>query len=155
MSRRRPALFRGPHFEDVIILLCVRWCLRYSLTYRDLEEMMAERNLSVDHVTIWRWVQRLRAGFESANAPRTPPPQSVLEGRRNVCEGVRPLGLPVSRRRFCWRDNRVHVVAKARLDRREAVPTARIIRRRTASASDQRRWSSGIRQCGCRIEADQ
>jgi transposase-like protein len=42
----------------VIILLCVRWYLRYSLTYRDLEEIMAERNLSVDHVTIWRWVQR-------------------------------------------------------------------------------------------------
>ena len=32
--------------------------LRYSLTYRDLEEIMAERGLSVDHVTIWRWVQR-------------------------------------------------------------------------------------------------
>ena len=58
MSQRRPALFRGRHFEDVIILLCVRWYLRYSLTYRDLEEIMAERNLSVDHVTIWRWVQR-------------------------------------------------------------------------------------------------
>ena len=57
MTRRRPALFRGRHFEDVIILLCVRWYLRYSLTYRDLEEIMAERNLSVDHVTIWRWVQ--------------------------------------------------------------------------------------------------
>jgi len=58
VSRKRPALFRGRHFEDVIILLCVRWYLRYSLTYRDLEEIMAERNLSVDHVTIWRWVQR-------------------------------------------------------------------------------------------------
>ena len=58
MTRRRPALFRGRHFEDVIIVLCVRWYLRYSLTYRDLEEIMAERNLCVDHVTIWRWVQR-------------------------------------------------------------------------------------------------
>jgi transposase, IS6 family len=58
VTSRRPALFRGRHFEDVIILLCVRWYLRYSLTYRDLEEIMAERNLSVDHVTIWRWVQR-------------------------------------------------------------------------------------------------
>ena len=48
MTRRRPALFRGRHFEDVIILLCIRWYLRYSLTYRDLEEIMAERNLSVD-----------------------------------------------------------------------------------------------------------
>jgi transposase-like protein len=57
VTRKRPALFRGRHFEDVIILLCVRWYLRYSLTYRDLKEIMAERGLSVDHVTIWRWVQ--------------------------------------------------------------------------------------------------
>ena len=39
-------------------MLCVRWYLRFSLSFRDLEEMMAERNLRVDHVTIWRWVQR-------------------------------------------------------------------------------------------------
>jgi transposase-like protein len=38
-----------------VLTLCY---LRYSLTYRDLEEIMTERNLSVDHVTIWRWVQR-------------------------------------------------------------------------------------------------
>lgn len=57
MTKNRPALFRGRHFEDVIITLCVRWYLRYSLSYRDLEEMMAERGLVVDHVTIWRWVQ--------------------------------------------------------------------------------------------------
>src|SRR4029450_8780636 len=56
--QKRPALFPGRHFEDAIILLCVRWYLRYSLAYRDLEEIMAERGLSVDHVTIWRWVQR-------------------------------------------------------------------------------------------------
>jgi hypothetical protein len=52
VTRRRPALFRGRHFEDVIIFLCVRSYLRYSFTYRDLEEIMAERNLPVDHVTI-------------------------------------------------------------------------------------------------------
>ena len=54
MTRKRPALFRGRHFEDVIIVLCVRWYLRYSLTYRDLEEIRAERKVSVDHATIWR-----------------------------------------------------------------------------------------------------
>ena len=58
LTKNRPALFRGRHFEDGIILLCVRWYLRYSLSYRDLEEITAERGLSVDHVTIWRWVQR-------------------------------------------------------------------------------------------------
>jgi IS6 family transposase len=56
--QNRPVLFRGRRFEDVIIILCVRWYLRYSLSYRDLKEIMAERGLSVDHVTIWRGVQR-------------------------------------------------------------------------------------------------
>lgn len=50
--------FKWRHFEAEIILLCVRWYLRYPLSYRDLEEMMAERRLSVDHTTIYRWVQR-------------------------------------------------------------------------------------------------
>lgn len=55
MRRERPALFKGRHFEAEIIVLCVRWYLRYPLSLRQLEEIMAERNLSVDHVTIWRW----------------------------------------------------------------------------------------------------
>ena len=46
--------FKWRHFEAEIILLCVRWYLRYSLSYRDLEEMMAERGLRVDHTTIYR-----------------------------------------------------------------------------------------------------
>ena len=58
MRKNRPVLFRGRHFEDEMIVLCVRWYLRYSLSYRDLEEIMAERGLAVDHSTIWRWVQR-------------------------------------------------------------------------------------------------
>src|SRR5690242_1821004 len=58
MRKTRPPLFRGRHFEDQIIILCVRWYLRYCLTYRDLEELMAERGLSVDHSTIARWVLR-------------------------------------------------------------------------------------------------
>jgi transposase-like protein len=49
--------FKWRHFEAEIILLCVRWYLRYALSYRDLEELMAERGLHVDHTTIFRWVQ--------------------------------------------------------------------------------------------------
>ncbi len=56
MTKTNP--FKWRHFESEIILLCVRWYLRYSLSYRDLEEMMQERGLSVDHTTIYRWVQR-------------------------------------------------------------------------------------------------
>ena len=50
-------LFKWRHFQAEIILLCVRWYLRYPLSYRDLEEMMLERGLHVDHTTIYRWVQ--------------------------------------------------------------------------------------------------
>jgi transposase, IS6 family len=53
----RPSPFKWRHFEAEIILLCVRWYLRYALSYRDLEELMAERGLHVDHTTIYRWVQ--------------------------------------------------------------------------------------------------
>jgi len=49
--------FKWRHFEPTIILLCVRWYCRYQLSYRDLEEMMRERGLIVDHTTVWRWVQ--------------------------------------------------------------------------------------------------
>ncbi len=41
----------------IIILLCVRWYLRYSLSYRNLSEMMLQRGLTVDHATVYRWVQ--------------------------------------------------------------------------------------------------
>ena len=39
-------------------MLAVRWYLRYGLSYRDVEELLAERGITVDHVTIYRWVQR-------------------------------------------------------------------------------------------------
>ena len=56
MRVSRSALFRGRHFGDEIIVLCLRWYLRYPLSYRNLEEMMAERGLKLDHSTIARWV---------------------------------------------------------------------------------------------------
>ena len=49
-------MFKGRHFEQSVILLCVRWYLAYGLSLRDLKEMMAERGISVDHSTIHRWV---------------------------------------------------------------------------------------------------
>ena len=49
-------MFKWRHFQGEIIVLCLRWYLRYSLSYRDLEEMMVERGLKVDHSTIARWV---------------------------------------------------------------------------------------------------
>jgi transposase-like protein len=51
-------VFKGRHFDRSVILLCVRWYLAYNLSLRNLEEMMAERGISVDHATIHRWVIR-------------------------------------------------------------------------------------------------
>jgi IS6 family transposase len=50
--------FKWRHYEPTLILLCVRWYCKYQLSYRDLEEMMSERGLNVDHTTVWRWVQK-------------------------------------------------------------------------------------------------
>ena len=56
-------LFEGRHFDREVIILCVRWYLRYKLSFRDLVEMMAERGLSLAHTTILRWVQRYAPEF--------------------------------------------------------------------------------------------
>src|SRR6266567_1395304 len=61
--------FKWRHFQADIILLCVRWYLRYALSYRDLEEMMRERGLHVDHTTIFRWVQRYAPELEKRCKP--------------------------------------------------------------------------------------
>lgn len=47
---------KGRRFDQSVIQLCVRWYLAYGLSRRDLKEMMAERGISVDHLTIHRWV---------------------------------------------------------------------------------------------------
>jgi transposase-like protein len=50
--------FAGIRFPAEVIVVAVRWYLRYGLSYRDVEELLAERGVDVDHVTIYRWVQR-------------------------------------------------------------------------------------------------
>src|SRR5258707_8869117 len=57
-------LFEGRHFDREIIVLCVRWYLRFKLSFRDLVEMMAERALSLVHTTIMRWVHHYAPEFE-------------------------------------------------------------------------------------------
>jgi hypothetical protein len=51
-------LFKWRQSEPEIILMAVGWYLRFSLSYRDVEELLADRGFFVDHATIWRWVQR-------------------------------------------------------------------------------------------------
>ncbi|WP_435890928.1 hypothetical protein [Legionella longbeachae] len=57
MRSTKPAAFKWRHFHGEVILQCVRWYCKYGISYRDLEEMMAERGLEIDHTTLYRWVQ--------------------------------------------------------------------------------------------------
>jgi transposase-like protein len=54
----RPAIFEWRQTAPELILCAVRWYLRYSLSLRDVEELLTERGLEADDTTIWRWVQR-------------------------------------------------------------------------------------------------
>lgn len=77
MHRRPPSshcvsvlsAFAGFRFPPEVIMLAVRWYLRYGLSYRDVEELLAERGIEVDHVTLFRWVQRFTPLLVDAARP--------------------------------------------------------------------------------------
>ena len=66
-------LFKWRQFEPEVILLAVGWYLRFSLSYRDVEELLAERGVHADHVTVWRWVQRYAPEMERRLRKRLKP----------------------------------------------------------------------------------
>ena len=70
-ARRTTSVFAGFRFPREVISLAVRWYLRYGLSYRDVEELLAERGITVDHVTIYRWAQRFTLEFMEAARPPT------------------------------------------------------------------------------------
>jgi IS6 family transposase len=61
--------FAGFCFPPDVIVLAVRWYLRFGLSYRDVEELLAERGVEVDHVTVYRWVQRFTRLLAEAARP--------------------------------------------------------------------------------------
>src|SRR6266516_4861555 len=77
MRTRRPrpapiarSAFAGFRFPADVIVLAVHWYLRFGLSYRDVEELLVERGVEVDHVTIYRWVQRFAPLLADAARPR-------------------------------------------------------------------------------------
>jgi transposase-like protein len=76
MRTRRPrpapaarSAFAGFRFPSDVIVVAVRWYLRYGLSYRDVEELLTERGVEVDHVTIYRWVLRFTPLLADAARP--------------------------------------------------------------------------------------
>jgi transposase-like protein len=70
-SPRGSSVFAGFRFPREVISVAVRWYLRYGLSYRDVEEVLAERGIAVDHVTVFRWVQRF-TGVHRGSSPVPP-----------------------------------------------------------------------------------
>ncbi len=109
-----PNPFKWRHFQSDLILLCVRWYLRYALSYRDLEEMMLERGLHVDHTTIYRWVQHYAPELEKRCRPHLKAGNDSWKGGRNVYQNQKSLGLSVPSRRFRWKHVGVSLESDAR-----------------------------------------
>jgi putative transposase len=65
--------FKGSHFERDVILWCVRWYVAYPISYRQIEEMMGERGVEVDHSTLNRWVLKYVPALEKAFLARKRP----------------------------------------------------------------------------------
>ena len=80
--------FAGYRFPPEVITLAVRWYLRFGLSYRDVEELLAERGIEVDHVSIYRWVHRFAPEFAEAARAR----QHVIGDRWHVDETYLKVG---------------------------------------------------------------
>jgi transposase, IS6 family len=65
-----PSPFKWRHFEADIILCAVRWYLRYALSYRDVEDLLRERGVAIDHTTVFRWVQRYAPELDKRCRPQ-------------------------------------------------------------------------------------
>jgi transposase-like protein len=77
--------FRGFRFPAEVILWAVRWYLQFPISYRDLERMLADRGVQVDHVSLHRWVQRFAPELERRGVRAA--------GARAICRRPGPTAL--------------------------------------------------------------
>jgi hypothetical protein len=117
-SRSGLSAAAGYRFPREVIGVAVRWYLRYGLSYRDVEELLAERGIEVDHVTVYRWVQTFTSKFIDCARPARHvtvdrwfvdetyvkgcgPLDLAVSGDRPARSGNRRAGLRAPRRRSC------------------------------------------------------
>src|SRR5215218_3369350 len=127
MARRCPTVavkqggsFKGRQFTAEVILWAVRWYLMFPISYRDLELLLQDRGVTVDHTTI-SLDPGLRRGTRKADPAAAAAEQRLVAGGRDVCEGEGPLGLPVPGGGQPRPDDRLPALSQARCRGGQAV----------------------------------
>src|SRR6185312_10148367 len=123
MSQQHP--FKWRHFQADIILFCVRWYLRYALSYRDVEEMMQERGLSLDHTTIFRWVQTYAPELEKRCRPHLKAYNDSWRVDAHLHQDQENMGVPLSGSGFRWPDPGVSPRARHVMPRPPSVSSSK------------------------------
>ena len=100
-------LFKWRQFEPEVILLAVGWYLRFSLSYRDVEELLAERGLHADHVTVWRWVQRYAPEMERRLRSKLKPTNDSWRVDSDLHSGQGQVDLFIPCSGLHWRNDRL------------------------------------------------
>ena len=141
--------FKGAHFQKDIILTCVRWYVAYPLSYRQLEEMMQDRGVAVDHATINRWVVKDSPQLEAVFPRRQRPvwmrwrlDETYLRVRgpwRYLDRAVDKAGHTIDLLLAAQRDERAAMRFLAQAIRRHGVPETITIEGREANAAAIRR----------------
>ena len=115
--------FKGRHFRGEIVLWAVRWYCRYAVSDRDLEAMMTERGVAVDHSTIYSLGAAIRSGNgETAALAVAPAAVGELADRRDLRQGARQVGVPVPRARQAREHHRLLPLGDAQHQGGEAIP---------------------------------
>src|SRR6185437_7092720 len=105
--------FKGRHYSGEIILLAVRWYLRYPLAYQHVAEMLAERGLAVDASCIWRWVQAYAPELKKTMPAASASHQQIVPDRRDIYKDQGRGSIPVSRAGLHRADDRFSVDGEA------------------------------------------
>jgi hypothetical protein len=134
-------LFKWRQFEPEVILLAVGWYLRFSLSYRDVEELLAERGLHADHVTVWRWVQRYAPELQRCLRRHLKPTNDCWRVDFDLHPGERQVALPLSGGGFHRRHPRLPSLEPSRTRTRLSAFRAKVLSRSEPSraAGDQHR----------------
>src|SRR5712692_3973691 len=114
--------FKGHQYPGEVIVLCVRWYLRYPLSYEHVTELVAERGVEVDASCIWRWVQAYAPELNKRCRPHLKPDQQELSDRRDLYPRKRRGQVSVSSAGFHRADDRLSAHGQTRYRRSQTLP---------------------------------